>query len=108
MDDIFFCLKFRNRIKFLLIADKLKFKINMSKKQKNSKSKSNYPIGKQAVKAPTDSKNEFYEKHKSTIWTIVVIIILAIFFIVNNTRDVPEHGPYPPNYHGPKSANDSN
>lgn len=80
----------------------------MPKKQKNNKSKSNYPIGKQAAKVAADNKNEFYQKHKSTIWTIIVLIILTIFFIVNNTRDVPEHGPYPPNYHGPKTLNDSN
>ncbi|MEJ2105410.1 MAG: hypothetical protein P8X47_12685 [Ignavibacteriaceae bacterium] len=79
----------------------------MPKKQKSGKSKSNYPIGKQGIKTATEEKNDFYNKHKSTIWTIIVIIILAIFFIVNNTRDVPEHGPYPPNYNGPKSLNNS-
>jgi hypothetical protein len=38
-------------------------------------------------------------KYKNTIWTIVFLAILVIFFIVNNTRSVPEEGPYPPNYH---------
>ena len=43
-------------------------------------------------------------KHKSTIWTIIILVILVIFFIINNTRSVPEEGPYPPNYH-PDSLN---
>jgi len=38
-------------------------------------------------------------KHKSTIWTIAILLILLIFFIINNTKSVPEEGPYPPNYH---------
>jgi uncharacterized integral membrane protein len=76
----------------------------MSKKQNKTKSKPNYPIGKQQAKTETNDKIEFYRKHKSTIWTVIIIIILAIFFIVNNTRKVPEHGPYPPNYQGSESS----
>lgn len=37
-------------------------------------------------------------KHKNTIWTIVILVILIVFFIINNTREVPDHGPYPPGY----------
>lgn len=37
-------------------------------------------------------------KHKNTIWTIVILAVLTVFFIVNNTREEPEEGPYPPNY----------
>ena len=37
-------------------------------------------------------------KYKNTFWTVVVIVILAIFFIVNNTRKEPAQGPFPPNY----------
>ena len=37
-------------------------------------------------------------RYKNTVWTIVIGIILIIFFIVNNTRSVPESGPYPPSY----------
>ena len=43
-------------------------------------------------------------KHKNTIWTIVIMLVLIIFFIVNNTRDVPEHGPYPPGYNPDTAA----
>jgi hypothetical protein len=75
----------------------------MPKKQKNSKTGSAYPIGKKAGKQQQD-KSDFYHKHKSTIWTIIVLFILTIFFIVNNTRKIPDQGSYPPNY---KSANTS-
>ena len=37
-------------------------------------------------------------RYKNTVWTAVILIILLIFFIVNNTKDVPDGGPYPPNY----------
>jgi hypothetical protein len=37
-------------------------------------------------------------KLKSTIWTVTTIIVLIVFFIINNTRTEPEEGPYPPNY----------
>ena len=68
----------------------------MAKKQKNIKPR---PIGKQ-----TDEKKPLiHPKHKSTIWTIVILVILLIFFIINNTRDVPDEGPYPPNYKSEKT-----
>lgn len=46
-------------------------------------------------------------KHKNTFWTIVILVVLTIFFIVNNTREEPEEGPYPPNY-VPKTSQQSN
>ena len=75
----------------------------MPKKQKTTRTKPVYSVGKQAGKQQ-ENKSDFYHKHKSTIWTIIVMIVLAIFFIVNNTRKIPEQGSYPPNY---KSANSS-
>lgn len=59
-------------------------------------------IGKQA----RPEKNKIDPKQKNTIWTIVIIIVLTIFFIINNTRDEPEEGPYPPNY-VPKTSTQS-
>jgi hypothetical protein len=70
----------------------------MAKKNKSSQIKSNYPIGKPSVKPESKNESDFYTKHKSTIWTIIVLVILTIFFIINNTRKIPEEGPYPPNY----------
>lgn len=52
-------------------------------------------IGKQQ-KPP--KKHLIDPKHKNTFWTIVILIVLTIFFIINNTRDEPEEGPYPRNY----------
>lgn len=70
---------------------------DMAGKNKGTKHKANMPIGSQAKKEVT-KETDFYHKHKSTFWTIAVIIVLTIFFIINNTRKVPEEGPYPPNY----------
>lgn len=61
-------------------------------------------IGKQQQPA---KKHLIDPKHKNTFWTIVIIIVLTIFFIINNTRDEPEEGPYPPNY-VPQTSQQSN
>jgi hypothetical protein len=37
-------------------------------------------------------------RYKNLFWTVVFIVVMLIFFIVNNTRVVPESGPYPPGY----------
>ncbi len=46
-------------------------------------------------------------RYKNTVWTIVIIIILTIFFIVNNTRQVPEEGPTPPGVSNTKAQVDT-
>lgn len=69
----------------------------MPGKNKTTKQKSTYPIGKQASKQ-VEKEPDFYTKHKSIFWTIIVLIILTVFFILNNTREIPDQGPYPPNY----------
>jgi len=78
----------------------------MSAKNRNTKQKSNYPIGKQASKQ-VEKETDFYTKHKSTLWTVIVLIVLTIFFIINNTRKVPDEGSYPPNYLKGNSANET-
>jgi len=70
----------------------------MSKKNRTNQPKTNYPIGKSSAKLQEEKKQDFFHKHKSTIWTIIVLAILTFFFILNNTRKVPDEGPYPPNY----------
>ncbi|HRN26123.1 MAG: hypothetical protein IT276_10075 [Ignavibacteriaceae bacterium] len=62
--------------------------------KKNNNANRERKIGKQVV----NNKPGMDPKLKSTIWTVITIIILLIFFIVNNTRTEPEEGPYPPNY----------
>jgi hypothetical protein len=58
------------------------------------------PIGKK----PIEKKHLINPRYKNTFWTIVIVVILTIFFIVNNTRSVQERGPYPPNYVSPKGT----
>ena len=70
----------------------------MAKKNKSNQTKNDYPIGKSGSKVADGKEPDFYHKHKSTFWTIILIVILTFFFIVNNTRKVPAEGPYPPNY----------
>ena len=70
----------------------------MAKNQKKYSSKKTVSATRNLGIKETKKESEFYHKHKNTIWTIVVLIILTIFFIVNNTREVSENGPYPPNY----------
>jgi len=51
-------------------------------------------IGKQVI----EKKPRIDPKLKNTIWTVITIIVLLVFFIINNTKTEPEEGPYPPNY----------
>jgi hypothetical protein len=71
----------------------------MSKKQRKSKErqfgKQSQQTGKSNIK---EKKHLIDPKHKSTIWTVIIVIALIIFFIINNTREKPAEGPYPPNY----------
>jgi hypothetical protein len=61
---------------------------------KNYKAAKERKIGKQVI----EKKPLIDPKLKNTIWTIITIVILIVFFIVNNTRTEPAEGPYPPNY----------
>lgn len=58
------------------------------------------PIGKK----PTEKKHLINPRYKNTFWTIVIVVVLTIFFIVNNTKSVQERGFYPPNYVSPKAT----
>ncbi len=62
--------------------------------KKNNNINRDRKIGKQVI----EKKPRMDPKLKSTIWTVFTIIVLLIFFIVNNTRTEPEEGPYPQNY----------
>jgi len=58
------------------------------------------PIGKKQI----EKKHIINPRYKNTFWTIITVIILTIFFVVNNTRSVQERGPYPPNYTSSKGS----
>ncbi|MGE5353378.1 MAG: TlpA disulfide reductase family protein [Acidobacteriota bacterium] len=45
-------------------------------------------------------------KYKNLIFTGVLIVIIAIFFVVNNSKNEPAQGPYPPNYKGAGAASE--
>lgn len=62
------------------------------------------PKNRQIGKTKVPEKKPLIDpKYKNTVWTIIIIVILAIFFIINNTRPVPDHGSYPPGFN-PQSA----
>jgi uncharacterized integral membrane protein len=70
---------------------------------KNTNANKERKIGKQVV----EKKPLIDPKVKNTIWTVITIIVLLVFFIINNTRTEPEEGPYPPNY-SPTKVNTNN
>ncbi len=61
---------------------------------KNNNKNRERKIGKQV----TQKRPLIDPKLKNTIWTVITIIILLVFFVINNTRTEPEEGQYPPNY----------
>lgn len=56
------------------------------------------PKERQIGKKVPEKKHLIDPRYKNTFWTGVVLVILLIFFIVNNTRETPARGPYPPGY----------
>lgn len=62
-------------------------------------SKKQVKTTRQIGKNPAPEKKPIIDpKYKSFFNTMVFLLIMLIFFIVNNTRKEPEHGPYPPFY----------
>lgn len=53
---------------------------------------------------PPEKKPLIDPRYKNTFWTIVTIIVLSIFFIVNNTKSEREKGDYPPQYNSYKDS----
>lgn len=45
-----------------------------------------------------EKKHLIDPRYKNPVYTAIMLIVLLIFFIVNNTRKTPEHGPYPYGY----------
>jgi hypothetical protein len=39
-----------------------------------------------------------YKKNRSRVYTLIFLLVMLYFFIVNNTKDEPKEGPYPPGY----------
>lgn len=51
-------------------------------------------IGKQQI----EKKPLIDPRYKNLIYTVAFILVVAVFFIVNNSQSEPNQGPYPPNY----------
>ncbi len=77
-----------------------KYKNNASRNFGNKKER-------QIGKKQNDPDKLLKKKRNNTIWTIAILVLLLIAFIVNNTRDVPESGPYPPFYDPAKVSNNN-
>ena len=60
-------------------------KNNITKERQIGK---NYPVKKPFIDP----------RYKNTVWTIFFLVVLLVFFIMNNTVQVSEKGPYPPTY----------
>jgi hypothetical protein len=52
-------------------------------------------IGKQEV---SEKKPLIDPRYKNMVSTTIFIVVMIVFFIINNTRTEPENGPYPPFY----------
>lgn len=37
-------------------------------------------------------------RYKNLFYTVLTIVVIAVFFIINNSKSEPQEGPYPPNY----------
>ncbi|GAB1442896.1 hypothetical protein MASR2M39_17320 [Ignavibacteriales bacterium] len=53
-------------------------------------------IGKKGVDKPQPEWLVYYKKNKSWIQGVIFTIIVIFFLILNNTRNEPEQGNYPP------------
>ncbi len=53
-----------------------------------------------------EKKQGLTKKQRGRIYTAAFLVLIAIFFIVNNSEKEPERGPYPPHYK-PASASQS-
>jgi hypothetical protein len=60
--------------------------------------KVNKPRPREIGRQKKEKKYLIDPRYKNLFWTVVFLVVLLVFFIVNNTRDVPESGPNPPGY----------
>jgi len=95
---ILFCSQETNRKRFLfnnlkLLSNlELNFGRIMNQKNLRSKEPAKRTFGTQTKKPLIDPR------YKNFIYTTLFIVVILVFFIVNNSQSEPEQGPYPPNY----------
>jgi hypothetical protein len=63
-----------------------------------TKKVSSKPRQREIGRGRKEKKHLIDPRYKNLVWTVVFIIVMLIFFIINNTRNTPEAGPYPPGY----------
>jgi hypothetical protein len=44
-----------------------------------------------------------YRKNRSRVYTLIFLLIMIYFYIINNSKVEPEEGPYPPGYNPSQS-----
>jgi hypothetical protein len=62
------------------------------------------PKERQIGKKVIEKKPLIDPRYKNTVWTAVIVLVLLIFFVINNTRSVPDQGPYPPSFNPASTA----
>lgn len=67
--------------------------LNMAKKNKS-------PIKEKKIGSTVVTPRSFwsYKKNRSRVYTLIILLTMLYFFIVNNTREEPKEGPYPPGF----------
>lgn len=60
--------------------------------------KNRKPRERQIGRNTTAKKPLIDPKYKNTFWTVLIVLVLIIFFIINNTRAVPDQGSHPPGF----------
>lgn len=68
--------------------------------------KPNKPKPREIGRTKLQKKHLIDPRYKNLFWTIVFLVVMVIFFIYNNTRAVPDSGPYPPGYDAQKQKNE--
>jgi len=60
--------------------------------------KNNKPKVRQIGNKKIEKKQLINPRYKSLVYTGVFIAVILAFFIINNSKSEPAHGPYPPDY----------
>lgn len=61
-------------------------------------SQKNKPKDRKIGKQQEQKKPLIDPRYKNLIYTVAFIVVVFIFFIINNSQSEPAQGPYPPNY----------
>lgn len=51
-----------------------------------------------------EKKHLIDPRYKNLVYTIITIVVIAVFFVINNSQSEPEQGPYPPEHNESSEA----